>query len=416
MKLEFGYGNSVQCAEIPEKNLINVLTANEVEHERRDAEAVQFALENPVGDERIADKNWAGKSVAIVVSDISRPVPSHVFMPLLLDELYKAGVTAGDITVVFALGSHRKHTPEEQLKLVGERCFNEVKCVDNDVENFVHMGDTSRGTSVDITNAVANADIRIATGNIEFHYFAGYSGGYKALMPGVSTPAAIQANHKMMVLPEACAGRLEGNPLREDIDEAGSICGLDYILNVVLDEHKNIVYAVAGDPIKAHREGCKYLDSMYTKEIGEKADIVIASQGGAPKDANLYQTHKAIENAKYAVKDGGTIIVVGACNEGIGSKTFEGWFHEAKKPEELTERIQKEFVLGGHKAAAIATIMEKAEIMLVSEMSDEEVRRVFMVPQGSVQEALDKAMEKYGEDATVIAMPFAGATMPVYKV
>ena len=255
MKYEFGYGKTTQTVEIPENNIIDVLTANELRHEMSAEEAVAYALEHQIwGTEesalfadgekrngRLSDINLSDKSIAIIVSDISRPVPSYVFMPLLLDELYAAGAKPSQITVVFALGSHRKHTEEEQRKLIGDRCYEEVRCVDNDTDDCVHLGTTSRGTPVDVTRAVAEADIRIATGNIEFHYFAGYSGGYKALMPGCSTPAAIQVNHKMMVLPEACAGRIEGNPLREDIEEAGRICRIDFILNVVLDEHKNIV-------------------------------------------------------------------------------------------------------------------------------------------------------------------------------
>ena len=161
---------------------------------------------------------------------------------------------------------------------------------------------------MDITRTVAEADFRICLGNIEFHYFAGYSGGAKAIMPGVSTPEAIQQNHRMMVSQDACAGKLEGNPLREDIEEAGRICGIDFIVNAVLDEHKQIVYAVAGHAVQAHRAGCAYLDRMYRTPIPRKADIVLVSQGGAPKDANLYQTQKALDNAKHAVKKGGTII------------------------------------------------------------------------------------------------------------
>ena len=277
------------------------------------------------------------------------------------------------------------------------------------------MGTTDKGTPVDITRSVAEADFRICLGNIEFHYFAGYSGGAKAIMPGVSTPAAIQANHRLMVSPDACAGKLEGNPIREDIEQAGDICGIDFIVNVVLDEHKEIVYAVAGDVTKAHRDGCAYLDKMYRKELPEKADIVIVSQGGAPKDANLYQTQKALDNAKHAVKKGGTIILIGACPEGLGSKTFEAWLTNAPTAHSMVERIGQEFQLGGHKAAAIGMVLENADIDLVSEMDADFVRQIFMTPRSSAQEALDAAFEKYGQSATVLAMPYGGATLPYVK-
>ncbi len=146
--------------------------------------------------------------------------------------------------------------------------------------------------------------------------------------------------------PNACAGKLEGNPIRQDIEEAGQIAGLHYMVNVVLDEHKHIVYAVAGDVTAAHREGCRYLDRMYRKDIPAQADIVLVSQGGAPKDANLYQTQKALDNAKYAVKKGGTIILMGACNEGMGSKTFQDWFQAAPTAQSMITRIHQDFQLG----------------------------------------------------------------------
>ena len=415
MKLEFGYGTGVQTVEVPDKNLMGVLMSNPIEHERRGPEAVKYSLENPIGSEKLSKLVKPGQKVVIITSDISRPIPSFDVVPSVLDELYSAGVSKDDITIVFGLGSHRRQTEEEMKHLVGERAYSEVKCVDSDPEDCIHMGDTKAGTPVDITRVVAEADFKICLGNVEFHYFAGYSGGYKAIMPGVSTPAAIQANHRMMVSDNACAGKLEGNPIREDIEEAGKICGVDFIVNVVLDEHKHIVYSAAGDVTEAHRDACKYLDKMYRKEIPHKADIVIVSQGGAPKDANLYQTQKALDNSKHAIKEGGTIILIGACNEGLGSVKFEEWLTQSKTSHEMVERIGKDFQLGGHKAAAIAMILEYAEIDLISEMDDDFVKSIFLVPMHSAQEAFDKAMNKYGENASVIAMPFGGATLPIVK-
>ena len=413
MKLEFGYGKGVQTVEVADKNLLAVLTSNPMTHERGGEEAVRHALENPIGCEKLQKIVRPGQKVAIVTSDISRPLPTWQIMPSVLDELYSAGVAKEDITLVFALGSHRPHTEEEKRHLAGDRAYEEVRCMDSTPNDCVHMGVTSRGTDVDITRVVAEADVRICLGNIEFHYFAGYSGGAKAIMPGVSTPAAIQQNHRMMVSPDACAGKLVGNPIREDIEEAGAICGIDFIVNVVLDEHKHIVYAVAGEVTQAHRVGCAYLDKMYRNAIPQRADIVLVSQGGAPKDANLYQTQKALDNAKHAVKKGGTIILMGACPEGFGSATFESWLRDAPTAHSLVERIGKEFKLGGHKAAAIGMVLEDARIDFVSEMDDELVRSIFLVPQPDAQTAFDAAMARYGEEATVIAMPFGGATLPI---
>lgn len=415
MKLEFGFGTGVQVVEVPDENLMGVLMSNDVPRELTNEAEVVRALENPIGAPRLKDIVKPGEKIAVITSDITRPCPTYRIMPALLDELYAAGCAPQDITLVFALGSHRGHTPEEMAKLAGERAIREIRCVDGDPDDCVHIGVTDRGTPVDITRVVAEADRRICLGNIEYHYFAGYSGGAKAIMPGVSTPAAIQANHSMMVLPEACAGNLEDNPLRRDIEQAAAMTGVDFIVNVVLDEHKQIVRAVAGDLVKAHREGCKFLDGMYLKPLDARADIVIVSQGGAPKDLNLYQTQKALDNAKHAVKKGGTIILIGSCKEGLGSKVFEEWLLSAPTAHSMIERIGREFQLGGHKAAAIAMVLENAEIDLVSDMPDDLVERIFLKPMPSAQAALDAAFARLGKGATVLAMPYGGSTLPRVK-
>ena len=275
MKIEFGYGNSVQMAEIPDRNLMAVLESNPFQHERRGRQAVEYALDNPIGAPLLENLVRKGQKIVIVTSDISRPMPSYEVLPGVLDRLYKAGISRQDITVVLALGSHRRHTEEEKRKLVGERCYQEVKCVDSDIEDCVFLRETKNRTPVEITREVVEADFRICLGNIEFHYFAGYSGGAKAIMPGVASYNAIQMNHRLMIQESSCAGRLEGNLLREDIEEAGNIVGIDYIVNVVLDEHKKIVYCTAGDVTEAHRDGCRYLDKMYRKVISSRADIVM---------------------------------------------------------------------------------------------------------------------------------------------
>ncbi len=413
VKLEFGYGQGVQTVVCPQKNLQKILTAKEIKHERFGADAVKYALKNPIGSKKLCEFDLADKSIVIITSDISRPLPSFEVLPDILDELYAAGAKKENITVVFALGSHRNHTEEEKKHLVGERVYSEVACVDSDTNDCIRMGVTKNGTPVDITKSVANADFRIGVGNIEFHYFAGFSGGAKAIMPGVSTPDAIQSNHSLMVSDDACAGKLEGNPLRADIEEAETFCHLDFIVNVVLSEHKEIVYAVAGDVTKAHRVGCKYLENMYRCPIKERADIVIVSQGGAPKDANLYQTQKALDNSKHAVKKGGTIILIGECKEGFGSAKFESWLKEAPDSHSLIDRIKTDFQLGGHKAAAIAMVLENAEIDLVSSFDEQTVKDIFLTPKTGAQAAFDDALKRYGENATVIAMPFGGATLPV---
>ncbi|MEF9894588.1 MAG: nickel-dependent lactate racemase [Clostridia bacterium] len=412
MRLEFGFGTGTQVVNAPDKNVLGVLTPNKVTLDLTGEAEVARALENPIGKARLREIVRPGEKIAIVTSDLTRPMPTARVLPQVMAELHAAGVSDQDVTLVFGLGSHRRQTDAERQKLAGEEIFRRIRCVDSDPEDCVHLGDTARGTPIDITRVVAEADVRICLGNIEYHYFAGYSGGAKALMPGVSTRAAIQKNHAAMVKKEACAGRLEGNPLREDIEEAGARVGIDFILNVVLDEHKEIVRAVAGDAVQAHRAGCQFLDSFYLKEIPARADIVLVSQGGAPKDLNLYQTQKALDNAKHAVKKGGVVILIGSCREGLGEKTFEEWMTQSESPEGMIERIGRDFQLGGHKAAAIAMVLQNADIYLVSDMDDEFVKSIFLKPFSSAQAALDQALSVLGDQATILSMPFGGSTLP----
>lgn len=413
MVLEFGYGKGSQIVTVPDDNVMGVLRANSLKHEHYGIEAVRYALLNPIGTPRLCELASPGQKIAIITSDISRPMPTRVVLPAVLEELYAAGANPQDITLVFATGSHRTHTDEEKRMLMGEECYSAIKCMDNGTEEYVHFGTTQKSTPVDISRTVAEADFRICLGNIEFHYFAGYSGGAKAIMPGVSTPKAIQVNHRRMNDPGARAGNLAGNPVRADIEEAADMVGVDFIVNVVLDEHKKIVYAVAGDVTKAHRAGCEYLDKMYRTPITALADIVLVSQGGAPKDANLYQLQKALANAEHAVREGGTIILIGACVEGLGNAKFEQWMEEAAAPRDLTDRIAKNFELGGHKAAAMGKVFQRSPVSLVSELDPGFVRSIFMTPYASAQLAFDEAFAKYGVEARILAMPFGGSTLPV---
>lgn len=415
MDISLKFGQSHQMVSVNEKDLIAVLAPNTMAYGITEEEAVRDALAHPIGTKPLHEIVHPGEKVVIVSSDITRPMPTATVMPFLLEELYAAGIGAQDITLVFALGSHRPHTKEERRFLAGEQAWNEISCVDTNADDCVLLGYTKRGTPVKVDRTVARADKRICLGNIEYHYFAGYSGGAKAIMPGCSTPDAIQNNHRLMTQQGAYVGNLNGNPVRSDIEEAASLCGVDFILNVVLDEHKKIVKAVAGDVTAAHREGCLFLDMLYKKELHELADIVIVSQGGAPKDLNLYQTQKALDNAKYAVKEGGVIILVGSCKEGMGSKVFEEWMMTAPSPESMIKRIEKQFQLGGHKAAAIAMVLRKAEIYLISEMKPELVEKIFLKPFPDVESAYKRAKEIKGENAKVIIMPYGGSTLPFLK-
>ncbi len=413
MKLELGFGNGTQSAEVPDRNLKQILKLSDVPDTGDEQVLIHQALEHPIGTGRLKDLCSRGEKIAIVTSDLTRPMPSWKVLPALLDELNQAGVPDSDIVLVFALGSHRPMREAEMQHVMGET-YGRIACVNSSECGFRNLGTTIRGTPVIISEAVAEADRIICLGNVEYHYFAGYSGGAKVVMPGCSVREAIVCNHRFMTDPGAYAGHLDGNPVREDIEEAGRMAGIDFILNVVVSPRKRILHASAGDPILAHRDACRFLDSIYQVPIRERADIVLVSQGGSPKDLNLYQTQKALANAGHAVKPGGIIILAGSCREGFGESHFEDWMRH-KSPSLMVREIQEHFILGGHKAAAIAQQVLKGEIDLVSEMDPAIVRETCLIPYASVQEALDHALNEKGPDASVIVMPYGGSTLPVLK-
>lgn len=271
---------------------------------------------------------------------------------------------------------------------------------------------TSRGTPIEIFEDILDADVVIGTGSIEFHYYAGYSGGAKSVLPGVSSRETVITNHKMMIDEKAVSGRVDG-PVRQDMEEAAKIFGLDFILNVVLDSKKEIVAAVAGDFIKAHRKGVEVVDSMYKVPV-EPADAVIVSCGGFPKDINLFQANKALDNATQAVKRGGSIILVAECAEGIGNQVYECWNRKCRSPDEAIERFKNCFEFGGHKTAIIAKISKKFKLYLVSKLSEEQTKSAFFTPMPGVEDALSAVLSE-NPDAKIHLMPHGGQTLPVRK-
>lgn len=221
----------------------------------------------------------------------------------------------------------------------------------------------------------------------------------KAIMPGVSSRAAIQANHKNMISPDSYAGHLEGNPVRDDIEEVYDFCPVDFIVNVALDDHKKIAFAAAGHHVTAHREACKFLDSIYKIKIDKPADVVIVSTGGYPKDINLYQAQKSIDNVKHAVREGGIMVLAASCKEGYGSDVFGRWIQQYDTPDERIAAIHEHFELGGHKSAALALVQKKCDIYMVTDMDDAMVTKANMTPFHDLQEAVDAALNRMGKTA-----------------
>jgi nickel-dependent lactate racemase len=373
-------------------------------------EEIPLALERSIGKK--LDSFSGAEKACILMSDSTRPSPSHLLLPPLVLRLRELDVKT--IQAVFGLGTHRKMIEAEVSSLLKDcksvcPSIRDVSIKQHDSSRCVHLGETSRGTPVEIFEDVMSSDLIIGTGNIEYHYYAGYSGGAKAMLPGVSSENSIVTNHMLMRDPAARSGNLN-SPVRKDMEEAASIAGLDFILNVVLNSKKEVVRAVAGDFLQAHKEGAAVVDRMYECRV-EQADIVVVSAGGSPKDINLYQAEKAIENAKDAVRPGGTLILLAECAEGLGNAAFERWVCDCKTPRECLERFGREYEFGGHKAAYIAEAAMNRELVIVSSLSAMQARRCFFKPSKSLEEAVASAMKKHGRNARMLIMPYGGLTL-----
>lgn len=415
MKVSLNYGKDILNLEIPDNNYMGTLNPREIEGVKDPVREVKEALANPIGCKKLKELVQPQNKVIVLVSDITRPSPSMILLPPILEELREAGISNDQIKIIFGLGIHRKHTEEEKKKLVGELIFQQIECIDHDIDHCIKIGATKRGNEVFILKEVLEADFIIATGNLEYHYFAGYSGGAKAVAPGVCGRSTISDNHKYFLESGARAGVIEGNPVREEIEEIGEMVGVNFIVNAVLNSHKKIVKVVAGEVTKAHREGTRYIDEMFAVPIYELADIVITSPGGYPKDIDLYQTHKAMENASLAVKKGGIIIVVGDCRDGFGEGKFADALMEGLSPQELIEELKKNFILGRHKASRIAKIHLDSEIYLVSKLDEKIKKSLFVKNYDSLEEAFSDAIKVQGEQARVLVIPFGSSTLPHYK-
>ncbi len=397
------YGKNRLSVDIPANYTVSVVKPNKALAVPDEIKELERALKAPINSNRLSRIARGGKNAVIIVSDSTRPTPTARLLPLIISELKEGGVE--DVTVVFGLGIHRKQTEDEKRALLGN-LYGKVKSLEHDINDCVYLGTTTRGTPVEIFKPVAGADIVVCTGTIEFHYYAGYSGGAKSILPAVSSKRSINANHALMLDPSSSAGRLD-SPVREDIEEAGAMLGIDFILNVVLNDRKQVAFAAAGNYIDAHRKGVAFLDEVLKIKV-EPADILIVSPGGFPKDIDIFQSHKALEHAKNVVKEGGSIILVAECKEGYGNGVFEEWLEYDR--DEVIEKFKSGFVMGGHKAALIAALSKRMDLYLVSSLPDEMARRAYFIP-AALEKALEAALAKHGEKAKIIVMPYGGSTL-----
>lgn len=413
-KLRFPYGDTWMEVNIPSDMSVRLLTPREIPPAASPIHEIKRALENPIGSEPLFKMAERKKNAVIVVSDGTRLAPSHLFLPHIVEEVVKGGIKKSDITVVVATGAHRKATDHEIERIVGREIYNAIHCLSSspDPGECVTLGKTARGTPVQIFRRVAESDLIVATGNIEPHRMASFSGGAKALVPGASGIDTIEKNHALSV--KGHTGKdPEQSEVRADAEEGAALAGLDFIFNVVVDHLGRLVGAYAGHPVKAHREGCSLAGKLYSINPGPPADLVVASAGGFPKDRNLYQAIKALQNAAAVVKPGGTVVLAACCPEGFGNETFRRWVESGFGEAEILERFSRGFELGGHKAAYAAQITKECRVCLVSGLPREVAELLHFHPYGSMQEAFESALAG-GEKAApeMVAMPYAGLTFP----
>lgn len=407
VQVSLKYGKGSVRIEIPRSRLLGTLKPKP--YSRR-GQSVPEALASPAAAEPLSKVVDGKDRVVIVVSDITRPCPTRRILPHVVRLLKNSGVSRDNLRILIGTGTHRGHTPAEKEELLGVYATSIPQVIDHAMDSVEYIGTTKRGTRVSVNPALLNADFAVAIGNVDVHYFAGYTGGYKAVVPGAAGEETIERNHAMMTLPNAEPGVVDSNPVREDMEEAGQLTGLKYVVNVVLDEANRIIAAFAGDPITAHRHAAKIAGDLVKVPIKAPADIVLASAGGYPRDINLYQTHKAIQNASHAVKDGGTIILVAECGEGWGNATFESWSVNIPDLDEFSRRLSSGFVLGAHKAFAISKIAKRANISIVSKKmkTSSILFKTFEKP----TYALNDAWRLQGRDASILLMPYAMNTLP----
>jgi nickel-dependent lactate racemase len=427
-EIHLGYGNEEIKLSLPEKQILHVVEGNHVEPVADIPAAVTAALTNPIGTPPLRQVVKKGDKVCIIASDITRAwVRNDLFLPPLLDELNAAGVPDSDITLVVALGAHRHHTPAENVATYGQEVVDRIQIEQSyalDADKFTKVGTTSHGVDAYVYSTVTKADKVILTGGIVYHLMAGFGGGRKSIIPGVSAYSSIQGNHSLClhevvgqgVSPSCVSGKLSGNNMHEDLMEIAAMVQPAFLLNVVLTPEGKFAKFVAGHWRDAWLEGCRAVEDIFGVPITAKADLVIGSAGGFPKDINLYQGSKTIDNAYMAVKEGGVIILLLECRDIKEPPDFSGWFDYASLQErELA--LRKGFTVPGFIALKCGIIARDVSLIIVTLPQNQDfIRNAGMIPAASLEEAIAIAEQKLGsKDYSVTVMPHAANTVPVLK-
>ena len=369
--LDLRYGKKKITLKLDEGSILSVLSGQKLSPLPNLEEKIKRVLTYPISSKGLREIFNPGDTTAIIVSDRTRNVAASVFLPVVINELNSIGIPDSDIFIMFACGTHRLHSKKEHAEIVGEEIAGRIELLDhdcNDKNNLIDLGVTSRGTKVEVNKKVAGADRIILTGAITYHYFAGYGGGRKAVLPGVSAFQTIQTNHKLCLTSDkAKTGVLEGNPVHEDMLEAAKMLEPDMIFNVIMDDSGRISSIFAGDLQAGHEAGCEDLDNNFKVGIQKKAKFVIASSGGGTKDLNFVQTHKAMENASYALEDGGTMILLGESGEGFPSGEYMKYV-DLGSAKAIEEELNKKFTIPGHTILSAFKKAERFHIIWVSKL------------------------------------------------
>ena len=419
--MELKCGETIGGLDLAPEHLLTVIRARTGEPAGTPAELIAGALDGCAAQ---ISRFRPGEKVVIVTSDITRPTGSETYLPLLVARLNRAGVRDRDIEIVIALGIHRKQTEAEHKRIVGE-LYGRIRVSDHDCDapgTLVYLGETARGLPVEVNKSVAEADRLILTGAVTFHYFAGFGGGRKSLLPGVSSRKSCMASHFALLNsgagsgkhPKAVAGILEGNPVHEAMLEACAMRPPDFILNTVLTPDKKILAAFAGDWREAHLAGCRFYAEAFSFPIPVKADLVVVSCGGFPKDINLIQAHKSMEYASRALKPGGVMILLAECRDGYGNATFFNWFRY-QTCGELESALRKSYEINGQTAWSVKEKAQRFRIVLVSQLPPGEVKTMGMIPASTPQKALELALPLLPEGFSAYLIPEGGTVLPVLE-
>ena len=413
MKVEMRYGTGTLPIEIPDKNVAGVLEISESVPLSDEDSAVRAAIAQPIASSPLAELASGRESACIVISDVTRPVPNKVILPPILETLKQAGIPREKITILIATGIHRPNVGEELEQMVGRNIMDTYRIVNHfsqKVETHTYLGKTQNGTPVHIDKTYLESDLKITTGLIEPHLMAGYSGGRKAICPGIASVETMKVMHgpELMEHPKSAVGILEGNPFHIEATEIALMAGVDFNLNVAIDKERQITGVFAGDMVESHRVGAEFVEKQAQVTLPTPADAVVVSSAGYPLDSTFYQAIKGLLTAVEIVKQGGSILLVAACSEGIGSKPFTDLIF---KTDDLTAFVQglynpANFVIDQWQLEELAKVARKADIYFYTDGIPYHQRaKLFVHPLKSAQEGIDEILARYGEEAQIAAIP-----------